>query len=156
MYCPLSKLWLVFIQCVALAFCTITVATALLCPLILVCLFHQHRPHYTVHKGIWYTTPLSMCFCGPFTLVSRHLSHNFFLFLCFSANVSASFTELYICNSIHKVGCLSLSPLVAVPPVFPRPHCCDELLWIAILSEGPPLLPDLPFCRSSLLSTSRL
>lgn len=48
---------------------------------------HRHRHHYTVHKGIWYTTPLSMCFCGPFTIVSRNLSdalcHKFFLSLFF-------------------------------------------------------------------------
>ena len=58
----------------------------------------------------------------------------------FSANVSASFSELpFTYNSIHKVGCLSLSALLAVPPVFPQPHCTyDELLWIAILSEGHP------------------
>ena len=105
---------------------------------------HRHRHHYTVHKGIWYTTPLSMCFCGPFTIVSRNLSdalcHKFFSVSVFSANVSASFSELpFTCNSIHKVGCLSLSALLAVPPVFPRPHCTfDELLWIAILSEGHP------------------
>ena len=48
---PQSMLWFVLIQWVALAFRTSPVATALLCSLILVFLFHQCRPHCTVHKG---------------------------------------------------------------------------------------------------------
>ena len=72
-----SILWFVFIQWTAFTFLTSPVLPALLCSVILVFNGLPVSPTYTSShcaQGIWYTTPLSTCFCGPFTLVSRLLN----------------------------------------------------------------------------------
>ena len=75
-----SMFWLVFIQWAALAFCNhlwplLFVFSDSGLQSLLLSLMYVRVSHCA--QRIWYTTPLSMCFCGPFTLVNRPLSVDF-------------------------------------------------------------------------------
>ena len=86
-----SILWYVVIQ--RTAYLTSPVLTALLCSVILIFSGLPISLILTSHcaQGVWYTTLLFICFCGPFTLVSRLLK----VLLCWNKGCTPSFLQMF-------------------------------------------------------------
>ena len=137
-----SILWFVFMQWTAFAFLTAPVLTALLCSVILVFNGLSVSPTYTSShcaQGIWYTTPLFTCFCGPFTLVSRLLN----VLLCWNTGCTPTFLQIFpslsevpfTYGSTHKVFLTVSSPrCVSSCSSLTKPVMGETLYWLTSVS----------------------